>query len=225
MACQTAAARIFVTNDGGATWTQQYADSVWPELMQFVDGEHGWMSGCALPRTLAQHCSQLFRTTDAGATWTPLPAYPGAEIIGMAFLSPEDGWLLADGCGERCLNGPAQLFSTSDGGATWSSNDLPPAAAPRSLQRLDAAHAWVLTETAALITRDGGAHWDRSSYSMRWWAIRLIDPSDGWLGCTGGAGGGMAAKRSTARLTVAARGNSSRPRRLRPTSVLSESAS
>jgi photosystem II stability/assembly factor-like uncharacterized protein len=68
---------IYVTNDGGTTWTQQTTAlfnnaSSFPNCIHFFDANTGWCMGDPINGDF-----EIYTTTDAGTTWTLVP---GAQI-------------------------------------------------------------------------------------------------------------------------------------------------
>jgi photosystem II stability/assembly factor-like uncharacterized protein len=197
--------QILVTHDGGLTWTQQYRGNIWPSYMQFVDDDHGWVSGCILSTGSDGHCDSPFlETSDGGVTWQPLPSYPpmpAGEVRGIDFIDARHGWIMTQNDTALFDHYPNVISETDDAGATWRNLTLPDSADPFAMQRLDANHAWIESTDAIWSTSDDGASWlpmsnpchapqpaDADTYRPS--KADFIDPSDGWLGCNASNGGG-----------------------------------
>lgn len=123
----------WMTNDGGATWTEGQPFTVLLETAQdpsvtsdldFVDANHGWFFD-------AQELSVgapifILKTVDGGMHWSQVETTPatgtalhgalpvGCAPYGMTFLNDTTGWVSGE-CGNATL-----LEVTHDGGADWS---------------------------------------------------------------------------------------------------------
>ena len=119
---------LFVTRDGGASWTEQ-SSAVTRGLLagvQFRDSDHGIAWGhrtqCFDRRTWADS-PILMITDEGGATWrsVELPVASGA-IAEAGFVDDENGWISGYTDPFTILGDPWGMpFTcvTSDGGATW----------------------------------------------------------------------------------------------------------
>ena len=99
---------LYVTHDGGTTWTVSPAaapNSFGSDFVSVRDGVSVGETG-------------LFHVTnDSGASWTqvtPNVTVGGDFIPQIDFVSTTTGWAL-----KRDLSGNAALYRTNDGGATW----------------------------------------------------------------------------------------------------------
>jgi photosystem II stability/assembly factor-like uncharacterized protein len=100
----TQSAYLYVTTDGGATWTPRKLPSmpIRGEL-NFIDANTGWMTDG----------KQIYATRDGGQNWTSVGQLPisGDNLVGgVDFVDANNGWV-TDG---------KQLYVTHDGGKTWS---------------------------------------------------------------------------------------------------------
>jgi photosystem II stability/assembly factor-like uncharacterized protein len=101
---QGTVASLFVTIDGGSSWTRRGTPLMTPQSSYFINADDGW---------LLDTSGNLFATTDAGRTWINLRSTSVAGLI-LEFLTPEVGWAYGSEGGE------AGLLQTSDGGRAWS---------------------------------------------------------------------------------------------------------
>ena len=132
--------QVWITNDGGATWTYGSIDTsavtgeaFSPYYLNFADSQHGWLM-VFLGAGMMHAYVALFKTVDGGATWTDILDPSTLNDIqsfpktGMVFVDPLTGWLTRDSQG---VDPAPHIFRTADGGGTWIRLDLPaPADAP-----------------------------------------------------------------------------------------------
>jgi photosystem II stability/assembly factor-like uncharacterized protein len=103
---------VLKTIDGGATWTQVWADNAHKgiEAMSFVNATTGYVCGWN------EYCA---KTTDGGTSWTILDP-GGAESIwyytSVDFIDENHGVV---GAFTNDENVAAAMYVTADGGATW----------------------------------------------------------------------------------------------------------
>jgi len=111
---------LLQSDDQGANWTEpnRRLRSAALEEIQFVDSQHGWVSGVKLeplPRD-----PFLLVTADGGKTWTESPLFDETtfgSIQQFWFDSATDGELVLDksqGAGKRY-----ERYATRTGGASW----------------------------------------------------------------------------------------------------------
>ncbi len=109
---------IFLTNDGGQTWTQVSGDAI-PNPQ--ASDEYGYVHSYAAAGNsfwFTTAYGRIFRTTDMGHTWqafqTPVPDFGGGHINGsfgnITFKDDNEGWI---------TDKDANLYHSTDGGATW----------------------------------------------------------------------------------------------------------
>jgi hypothetical protein len=118
--CLTAAAPLYVTGDGGATWTAQPLPSLpdsaaggtsFPPV--FTSTESGTL--LTENQSLTGVSTSLFATVDGGFSWLLRSAPVGAPVA-YDFLDADHGWLVTAGDGPA---GATDLYATADGGKTW----------------------------------------------------------------------------------------------------------
>ena len=129
-ATTTLATILLASDDSGKTWREPHERIRLSGLdrVQFVDFEHGWISGEALHPL--PHDPFLLVTSDGGQSWRVQPVFADPQygsIVQYAFTSPSNGSLVFD----RGRGGePTRyaMYETMNGGDTWAmrqSSDKP----------------------------------------------------------------------------------------------------
>jgi photosystem II stability/assembly factor-like uncharacterized protein len=169
-------ALIYVTRDGGLTWTQagkiENAGSGMGQSTDVADAITFW--------DYVPDGNTLWSTTDGGKSWNSFnpqpslydPQHPGPDglmAMQIDFVSQDEGWAVVNG----------SLLHTKDGGRTWATLSqaeadkapvaqppVPPAGKPLALSTFklaDGEHGWAVRygekEAALLRTTDGGRTW------------------------------------------------------------------
>ncbi len=116
-ATATISSILFESVDNGKTWNEPYDRVRFSELeqIQFVDTEHGWISGATI-QTLPRDPFFLL-TTDGGKTWRQREIFDeahGGSIDRFWFDSPASGTLLLTPIGKTY-----ELYATTNGGDSW----------------------------------------------------------------------------------------------------------
>lgn len=195
----------WLTDDGGATWTEGQpfrvlletgADPGIPRVyanLDFVDPLHGWLFDSQGLSVGAP--TFVYRTVDGGVHWSQVEMSPatgkaapgelpvGCAAYGMSFVNPTTGWVTGS-CGI------ATLFDvTHDGGATWAPQPFPCincALYPPQFTSPLVGSLFATTGTSGLfVTNDGGRTWNaRSSPPGNW--PDFVDANHGFtMGLTG----------------------------------------
>jgi photosystem II stability/assembly factor-like uncharacterized protein len=95
---------VYVTQDGGSTWSPTTFVQAAPDVTSVLDPSHWWIAADT------DAGASLYRTTDGGAQWASLtPSGPFAHVSVLSFASSTLGWAI----------GNAGLLRTTDGGRTW----------------------------------------------------------------------------------------------------------
>ncbi len=96
---------VYVTHDGGSTWTGTSPLAASVSTADFIDVNHGWASDGTL----------LYVTSDGGQQWMKLaPGGSFQHVTQLNFVSSNIGWAI----GATASNALA-LLKTVDGGHTW----------------------------------------------------------------------------------------------------------
>jgi BNR/Asp-box repeat len=110
---------LLASIDGGKTWTEPHPRirSAGLDQVQFVDAEHGWISGANLQT--APRDPFFLITTDGGKSWRQQSIFEEtrvAAIESFRFDSPANGTAWIDATLD---NGMHETYATHDGGETW----------------------------------------------------------------------------------------------------------
>lgn len=102
---------LYTTGDGGASWSvaspAAQSTGPFPMHIDFVERQHGWISG-----------DRLYRTEDGGQHWTafPLPEEARSQgFLDLDFVSETLGWAISIVSQTKQV----LLLQTTDGGQTW----------------------------------------------------------------------------------------------------------
>ncbi len=118
---------LYVTTDGGSTWTVHPTPANQEQSVDFVDPGDGWLLMLNQEEVVnGVGESVLYTTRDGGRSWTLLQdSGPiGTDLGSLAgleldFLNSAEGWAAPrlDGPGVPAFSD--ELIQTSDGGSTW----------------------------------------------------------------------------------------------------------
>lgn len=116
---------LLVSDDGGKTWTEPVKRERWNafDQIQFVDLQHGWVSGVVLQPLPKDPF--LLLTSDAGKTWNPRPLFDESRFGSIQqfwFENAKTGELLVDRS-----QGNVQRFEryeTQSGGDSWEAKEV-----------------------------------------------------------------------------------------------------
>jgi photosystem II stability/assembly factor-like uncharacterized protein len=116
--------QILHTNDGGASWTQQFRTpmigtrAVYLRCISFASAQRGWVG------TLTDDY-RMFQTVNGWTTWTfvsNLPANAPRAICGLYAVS--ESVVYASGTNFPYRRFPARVMKTVNGGETWTAIDM-----------------------------------------------------------------------------------------------------
>lgn len=157
--------RIYLTRDGGATWSLQFTN---PEAKAFYDCFDFWSPshGLAISDAVDGE-TRMITTTDGGGHWTRVPAssLPVALPVEGSFAASGTCLIARPGGHAWIAAGTpmARLLHSKDYGKTWSV-DTVPLVAISSVAFRDDRHGIVLgtdSSAATASTSDGGQTWTR----------------------------------------------------------------
>ena len=149
------------TDDGGATWDEQYRRTFGNYLyLTAIDARNVW--------AYSLYDGLLLHTRDGGASWyeQPIPVDPDGNSPGIVFVDARVGWLAEPVCGPQFANCTHEVWRTFDGGDTWQlAGHAPnPDGCPSAVEAVDDRHAWVGGFGCALQrTSDGGVTWNATN--------------------------------------------------------------
>lgn len=126
------AMRVYVTDDGGATWTVSQQNSLptaFYDCMTFTNKRDGYILSDPVDGKFL-----VLRTTDGGHSWTQLPSEGMPPALDGEFGFAASGTCInANKRGDLFFgtggDNPGRIFSSTDGGRTWSVQDSPVAGA------------------------------------------------------------------------------------------------
>jgi photosystem II stability/assembly factor-like uncharacterized protein len=174
--------RIFRTDDGGETWTQQDARTKRPFLaVACVDARTAWIAGKE---------GIVYGTTDDGASWVPADTGSHRHVFALAFADRERG----HGAGDF-----GTMIHTEDAGRTWTVMPVPPEVQlPESaldtgvdpgdinlyaISYGDRDHVWVVGEFGTIMASDDGGRTFRQQHGpveTTLSGVHFLDARRGW---------------------------------------------
>jgi len=174
---------IMHTDDGGASWTEQYSmqiDPVWAfafrlNAVQFISENTGWAVGKVHDFGDSISSGVLF-TNDGGKSWSQQAlGVSEGQIVDLFFLDDQIGWALTDR--NSYPEDYIRLLKTTDGGMNWEmvstgqegSVTIGFAIKTGSLLFQDEQTGWILGAQCDLLkTEDGGVTWTRKLLPEDW---------------------------------------------------------
>ena len=159
--------RLYVTKDGGATWTtSETGAEVSLRSLAFVDPTHGLIVGDR---------GTILASDDAGKTWQPRKSGTDKHLLTLVSVGNE---LWAGGYDGIILH-------SSDAGRTWQPQTQPTGLAIEGMYFLDAVHGWAVGWAGTILrTADGGKKWETIKTSAASWSLSGVyfkDLKVGWV--------------------------------------------
>ncbi|MDJ0616046.1 MAG: ferritin-like domain-containing protein [Calothrix sp. MO_192.B10] len=116
--------QILHTNDGGATWVQQFRTpmigtrAVYLRCISFANDQKGWVG------TLTD-AYRMFQTIDGGTTWTFVANLPDNAPLAICGLYVVNEMVVyASGTNFPYKRFPTRVLKTTDGGETWTAINM-----------------------------------------------------------------------------------------------------
>ncbi len=151
-------ARLYMTKDGGLTWTVKNMDQYAGRLIDvfFFDEMNGFAVGGSSEVGGLSHAVVL-RTRDGGATWEVKHVSENTGEWGwkISFPSPDVGYVSV----ERYPVGVARVLKTGDGGETWSESVIPGSRPLQGIGFITKWQGWASGRGTTSRTLDGGVTW------------------------------------------------------------------
>jgi photosystem II stability/assembly factor-like uncharacterized protein len=125
--------RVWLTQDGGASWSSSAPVDVeflgtagYPPVLGFEDAQTGWLLARSGPAGMHRYPVYLLRTVDGGRNWEiALDPFTGGlqscDKNGITFANALIGWATVS----ECPVAAPELAVTTDGGRSWSAVPLP----------------------------------------------------------------------------------------------------
>jgi len=187
--------QILLTENGGASWTEQFRAGVYLRCVGFANRMRGWVGTLSEGR-------RLFHTRDGGATWEQvanLPSVAPAAICGLSVVSES----VVYASGTNFPDQPPRMIKTLDGGTTWSGWEM----SEHATLLVDTfftspERGWVVggkanvsdpsrddVKPVVLFTEDGGQTWtnrvadleDEFPFGEWGWKIQFLNDSVGFV--------------------------------------------
>jgi photosystem II stability/assembly factor-like uncharacterized protein len=132
---------VYVTSDGGLTWTHGIGLAGIPSKVTWVSGDIYY---------LVTSSGQLQKTIDSGLTWTIVHTFPGALLIGVGFYDESIGYVI----------GETNIYRTLNGGQNWTQQMVGPNVIWRDVAWIDANNV-IICGTPDMIyeSNNGGDAW------------------------------------------------------------------
>lgn len=106
---------LYVTTDGGSTWSSNATPGPSPQTLDFLDAHNGWVAGS--PNSAVAPESALWVTHNAGRTWTNAAPNLNLDGASLDFVTTQLGWAFDPF--PTPSSPPAKLLQTTDGGHVW----------------------------------------------------------------------------------------------------------
>ena len=159
--------KIYYTNNGGASWTNQSTGTANLYEITFVDDTTGWIVGGS---------GRILKTTNRGTNWSTQTSGTSGIIFGVDFATPNKGWV----CGQN-----GYLRYTTNAGTNWASQTSGTAQALYMVSAPDSLNVWVAGMGGTILaTNDGGTNWTAKSSpspSGSFYEVYFLDALKGWV--------------------------------------------
>ncbi len=133
---------VYITSDGGTTWTPGSGLTGVPAAVVHVSGDTYY---------LVDSGGNVQKSLNNGLTWTTVHTFPGALLMGIGFYDDQTGIALGEG----------YIYKTSNGGQDWTTQAVGPDPLWYDVAWLDAQNI-IICGTPDLIyeSHNGGSTWE-----------------------------------------------------------------
>lgn len=161
------AGTLWMTADGGRTWTARKLDTADPLTSVTAVGERLWVGG---------YGGTVFHSPDAGATWVRQPTSATRAINDIFFLDENHGW---------AVGWVGLILRTADGGRTWQEVRSGTTGWTLAAVRFrDPSNGWIVGPFGQILrSRDGGLTWTELESPVRSWLSSIYFDAEGrgWI--------------------------------------------
>lgn len=161
------AGTLWMTGDGGRTWTARKLDTDDPLTSVANVGELVWVGG---------YGGTVFHSPDAGATWNRQPTTATRAIKDIFFLDENHGW---------AVGWVGLILRTTDGGRTWQEvRSGTTGWTLASIRFRDPENGWIVGPFGQILrSRDGGLTWTELESPVRSWLSSIYFDTEGlgWI--------------------------------------------
>jgi photosystem II stability/assembly factor-like uncharacterized protein len=179
---------IWITQDGGMTWTETLA----PVDVKSKRKASGGLSFVTEKSGFAVLDRKLLSTIDGGLSWK---AVSDLQFVAndIFFLNAQNGWAVGSEWPEPSAQSSESLYvgkmwRTEDGGTTWHEQSLPKTDMDVSQARWalngiafsDDRNGWAVGDGVFLHSSDGGLHWQVVKVAGEFSRILFANPNLGW---------------------------------------------
>jgi photosystem II stability/assembly factor-like uncharacterized protein len=158
-------ARLYMTKNGGLTWTVKDMDTLAGRLIDvfFFDELHGFVVGGST-EDAASSRAVVLQTKDGGASWETMYESQNDGEWGWKISFPTEriGYVSV----ERFPVGVARVLKTTDGGQTWSENVIPGSRPLQGIGFITPWQGWASGRGTTSRTLDGGVTWQQDDTDL-----------------------------------------------------------
>jgi photosystem II stability/assembly factor-like uncharacterized protein len=167
---------IYYTNNGGVSWTTQYATSGESPLMAvcFIDNNTGFAVG---------ETGAVMRTTNSGSNWLLDTTITSYHLTDVFFVNSNKGWIVGIYLG---LPHVPAIFNTNDGGNSWSIQTFGVGESFSSIYFADVMNGWAVGGNSSgsniRYTSNGGVNWayQSSPTNNHLYKVYFFNQYNGW---------------------------------------------
>ena len=144
--------KVYVTGDGGRTWSPKPSGAAYYSDVSFVDASHAWAVGISGAVVASSNGGTSWGVQNSGATY---------ELYGVDFADATHGIAVGDAASGAT---ETTVLNTANGGGTWKSVFPGTTHIFRDVSFAGADWAWAVGDQGAIFaTSDAGDHWSGDS--------------------------------------------------------------